>query len=227
MKKITSLLIAALLLVSFAACDDSGEDVRGSVSGGNTVATTAAVAESNGGTLELGSTNGAVYENKFIGIGCELDSDWTFYSDEQIEQLNKESSQYISDDYAEIIENASLVYDMYAVSANGTDTINVNLEKVDSAQLATLDIEENYKTLSSDLISVYEGMGYTDISYEIEDVSIGGKSFPAMKISTKFSGIDAYFLTLNIKCDGYLACMTIGTFYTDNINTLLESFYLT
>ena len=36
---------------------------------------------------------GITYENKFIGIGCKLDSNWAFYTDEEIKEMVRKCSR--------------------------------------------------------------------------------------------------------------------------------------
>ncbi len=181
----------------------------------------------NDAEFNLGTISGSVYENDFIGIGCNLDSDWRYYSDAEIRQLNNITTDILGDEYKELMESADVVYDMYAINQNGIDSINVTMEKANSLQILLLDINENYKKLAPEMIELYESMGYTNISYTIEDIYISGKSFPAMKIKTEINGVSAYFLSLSLKCNGYLAGVTVGTFYTDYIDDILLDFYLT
>ena len=47
----------------------------------------------------LGTVNGNVYENSFIGIGCELDKNWNFYNEEQILEVNDMTKDMVGEDY--------------------------------------------------------------------------------------------------------------------------------
>jgi hypothetical protein len=93
----------------------------------------------------LGTVEGNVYENTFIGIGCTLGSDWTYYSDEKIREINNAAASLAGEEFRQMMANATVVYDMYAAHSNQINTVVVNLEKVDKVQLAVLDLEENLK----------------------------------------------------------------------------------
>lgn len=176
--------------------------------------------------FSLGNTKGLVYENKFIGIGCSLDSGWSFYTDEQIKQLNNVASDMAGDAYKEAIKNAQIIYDMFATSSNQLDSININLEKLSALQLAALDITKNYDAQFPTIKQAYENMGYSNIFYETKNISIGSKKIPAMCITAEINGIKLYQKTFSIKCNGYLANASITTYNEDLTEQLISKFYL-
>ena len=46
--------------------------------------------------LSLGRMEGGVYTNEYVGFACSLDSDWTFYTAEELQQLPETVSDAIS-----------------------------------------------------------------------------------------------------------------------------------
>ncbi len=223
MKKVFALLLVVAMLCSFAACSGAvdPEDVRGEQSGNEDPS---ADAEKE---FSLGDTQGLTYENKFIGLGCTLDDGWTFYTDDQINQLNNLTADLAGEEYQEAIKNATVIYDMYAISSNQLDNINVNLEKVDPIKLAVLDITNNYEQIYPTIKQSFENMGYTDVSYEIGKVKIGDKEFASLDTSAQISGIKMYQTIFSVKCNGYLANITITSFQEDTTDAILAKFYKT
>lgn len=221
MKNIITILLALAVLLSFSACSfiTKQEDIRGDqiVNDGSSSSTEQ--------EFSLGEAKGLTYENKFIGIGCTLDSDWTFYTDEQIKELNNISSDVAGDDLKEILENASIVYDMAAGRSNGLDNINVNLEKMNAITLAALDLAENYETAYSLVEESYVNMGYTDISHEITTAKIDGEDHTALRITAEINGMKLYQKLISIKCSGYLANITVSTYEEDTVDAILDKFY--
>lgn len=216
MKKLLAIFMVLVMVLSFAACGTKGDDIRGEQTGG----------ESSEAEFSLGSASGLTYESEFIGIGCKLDEGWTFYTDAQIKELNDVTEDLAGEEYAEAMKNANVVYDMYALGSNQADSVSVNLEKVNSVQLLTLDIKKNFETIYPSLKSTLENIGCTDISYEMGKVTIGDKEFDCMDISSQANGVKLYQKLVAKKCNGYLANITITTVNEDNTDDVIAKFYL-
>ena len=184
--------------------------------------TTMAVAESK---FEFGVVNNQVYENPFIGIGCTLDENWTYYDDEQIKELNNIATDLAGEEYENFMSNASVIYDMYAVNSDSVTNINVTAEKVDPTVLEILDLKQNYEMVASVVVSSLDNTGYTDVKYEIIDTEIDGQSVPAIKNTGKLEDENLYQLGFSLKCDGYLASITVTAFDEDVLNEILSKFY--
>lgn len=71
MKRAVGLLLALVLVLSMAACGKKDGDGGDSQSG-----------------FQRGTIENGIYTNTFVGIGCELSDDWTYYSDEQLAELS-------------------------------------------------------------------------------------------------------------------------------------------
>ncbi|MBE6770088.1 MAG: hypothetical protein E7548_04970 [Ruminococcaceae bacterium] len=222
MKKLFALLLALVMVLSLTACLDnkSEDDLRGDqiVNG-----TSSTVSQPE---FSLGSTSGLTYENKFIGIGCKLDSDWTFYTDEEIRELNNVTADLAGEEFEDILKNSAVIYDMFASHSNETDNINVNLEKVNPLTLAAIDLTENYKQLMPTMKQGFENMGYKNIQMKTGTVTIDGKDFASMSTSGEIGEFKMYQTAFCLKCNGYIANITITAFDKDAVDTILDKFYL-
>ncbi len=271
MKKGFVCLLVALMLLTMAACD-GGEDVRGTVSGGESVldgevtttSTTETTATSTVGTtiastmtstgattttatsvatttgsktttttsgshnegFRFGSTAGGTYTNDYIGIGCKLDSSWTFKSDEEILKLNNLTKDLLDEDIAELLESAQVIYDMMAVHSNGMDNVLINLEKTSVLQAALTDLKAMLEQTVPTVESALTGMGYTNFAWEVGEATIDGKRFAALKNSSEINGVTMYQLTLVFRCNQHLASLCISTYGEDKTNQILNTFYL-
>ena len=130
------------------------------------------------------------------------------------------------EEYEKILQNASLVYDMYAVHNNGMDNIIVNLEKVNNSQLAILDLDQMFTQQMPVLKNSFENMGYTNLQFEIGEVTIGGKNFKTLFTDGEIAGYHIAQANIAIKCDGYLACIAVTCFDAATLQSILNSFYL-
>lgn len=223
MKKVIGLLLVFMMIFAVCGCGASETDIRGEYTGSS--ADEMPETDILSKEFSLGETSGKTYRNEFIGIGCDLSEDWSFYTDEQIKELNNISIDMMGEDAKEIIENATIVYDMYATDSGGFNNINVNLEKVNPAQLLALDLAESLEEQFPVIEESLSNMGYENLNHEISTIEIDGKAMVAMYLSGQINGVDSYQVCFQKKCNGYLANITLSTFFEDNLSQLASSFY--
>lgn len=176
--------------------------------------------------FSLGDVQGLNYENAFIGIGCNLPSDWTFYTDEQIRELNNMTLDLAGEEFEAAITNAQLIYDMCAVSNDQLKTINVNLEKIDPVTLAMIDLADVYQQNTALVKQGLENMGYSDLTFDYGTVMIEDETFACMRTTAQYNGATMYQLGFATKCNGYIANFTIATFNENTVDDVLSYFYL-
>lgn len=221
MKKLFSILLVVIIVLSFASCGESSSDVRGTINSNNNSSTQ----EDTNESFSFGETEGNTWENSFIGLGCKLGDGWTFYTDEQIAELNQTTVDMVDNDTAEFLENATVIYDMFATKDNGIQSINVNLEKVGYISSALADLKKNLEATVPTIKSGLESMGMTNVVCNVTEAKIAGESYAAMDISAKIQDADFYEKLIAIKCGNYVANITIGAFDKADIDTVLTYFY--
>lgn len=224
MKKLLALMLAVLMIFALAACGENTATHRRRKNKATDSTTLPPAADKE---LSLGKVIGTTYENEFIGIGCTLDNGWTFKTEKEIKEANSIVMDAAGEELAEALKNATIIYDMSATGPNGMDSINVNLQKGSKSALNKLDIATNYVNCFPSVKQMLQNMGFTNISYTIDTVTIDGEIFDTMNIEASINGILLYETLFSIKCDGYLANITVGTYYSNNTAEILESFYLT
>lgn len=173
--------------------------------------------------LSLGSRDGNVYKSEFIGLSYKLNDGLSFYTDEQIKQLNNIASDLAGDEFKEAIKNATVIYDMYASDSAGTNNIAINLEKVNPVQLVVLDIAKNYEAVADVSVKSFENMGFTNVKYEITAIEIDGKTLDALCITSEFNGVKVYQTLFSKKCSGYLASVAVSSFGEDNSEEIFKN----
>ena len=217
MKKLIVMTLCLTMMSSFAGCSEtpskeaSGEQVENEV-----------VSEKE---FSMGEIDGLVYENEFIGIGCELEDEWSFMSDEEIKELNNITADVAGEEYEELLEDAELIYDMYAIGGNQLDSINVNLEKYDKVTLDSLVVEDALENTIPILEKSFGNMGYTDIETYLDKINIAEEEFTCLYLTGEIEGVRIYQKVFPIKCNGYLANVTITTYEEDRVDSLAERFY--
>lgn len=248
MKKIIGLILCLSFVMTAAGCGDK-EDVRGTVEASVTEAAETTTAQNNDDStaettaaleeetseeeaeeenFSFGAVNSNIYENKFIGIGCKLDSNWTFYDDEQIKQINNISADVLDEDIADMINSADIIYDMYASYSDGLSNININLENIGALQYVSFDVAENYEKAGSVLRDSYENMGYSIDRMEPVKIEIDGKEFDGMNVQASSDSLVMYQTLFGTKCGGkYVASITVTSFNEDITQDIVDTFYLT
>ena len=214
MKKLFCMVLALVMLLGICAC---GEDVRGTIGDGDT---------SNFDETEfsLGNAEGTTYKNDFLGLRFTLPEGWTFYTDQQILELNNLTGEYLDEDAAELLENASIIYDMYAINASNSSNVNVNLEKLSLAQMAALNLQQTLEAQLPTIRSTYANMGYTDVEASYQKVIVGGKTYDGLRLVAKINGTDFFATAFTFAKGLYLANVTVCTMQVDQTDLLLDQF---
>jgi hypothetical protein len=130
------------------------------------------------------------------------------------------------EEYEKMMKEADLIYDMYAISGNQLDNININLEKINNSVLNNVVISSMLEETVPALKETYGNMGYTNIQTELSKVSIEGKEFTCLYVTGEINGLKMYQKLLPIKCNGYMANITITTYNQNTVDSLIENFYL-
>ena len=228
-KKWGALLLAAALLLTMSACS-GGKSIRGNVTPmettapAQTTATETTVPETTEPAFAVGSSSGNRYENTFLGIGCKLDENWTFLSDEQIRENNAAAADMMAEEYQELVAESSVVYDMMANHQNEVDTLSLNMEKLSGA--AKLVTEEQYAQLSLEgLEGSLSSMGIENIQTKVEQISFAGGTHTCIRLEGEYSGVKVYESLVCYKRGGYMALACACTWLEDGTQAILDSFY--
>lgn len=211
MKKFLCLFLTIILVAGLCACGGNG-DVRGETPAESTP------------EFSLGGTNNNTYKNDFLGISCTLPSEWVFYTDEQILELNNIVGDVIDEDIAEQLKNAKIIYDMYVTEPGVGNSINVNMEKLNALQIVGLNIKNTLEAQMDTIRDAYTGMGYTNINIGYQKVTVDGKEFDGMRVTANYQGVNLYLTVFTFLRGSYLANVTVSSLQTDITDTILGYF---
>lgn len=212
MKKVLCILLAALLTMSLCACS-SGEDIRGDIT-----------PDPTDPQFSLGQTANNTYKNDFLGLSCSLPSDWVFYTDEQIRELNNLTGEMAGEAFQEALENADIVYDMYASYQGGVSTLNVTMQKLNALQIATIDMKAVLEAQFPTIKEAFKNMGCTDVQLKYEKVTVNGKEFDGATVVATISGISLYETLICFVKGRYYATVTVCTLQTNDTAAILNRF---
>lgn len=228
------LLVLALLL---AGCGGEEKDISGSVTPQLTSAvtqpqdTTAPTEEDN--PMSLGRIEGGVYANTYAGFGCELDSDWVYYSAEELQTLPDNVEELFSDsELGASIADSTQIFDMKAENATDLTTMNVIFTKLSMqerlayALLSESEIMDSILEQQDLLTEAYTQAGIEVSSMEKVQVEFLGQERYAIRTVAATQGIGYYILQLYDYTAGqYSMTLTLGSYIEDQTRDLLDLFY--
>lgn len=219
MKKVFCIILSMLMLLSLFGCtgNTDPEDIRGEVSG-----TTEGNQEEKP-EFSLGDTTGSTYTNDFLGISCTLPEGWVFYTDEQMKELNNLVGDYMDEEVAEQLKNATIIYDIIAQNTTDGSSINVAMEKLNVIQIVSLDVKKALEAQIDGIKSTYANIGYTDVQVEYQKLTVDGKEFDSLKIQAKVQGLDFTGVLFAFPKGDYLANVTVCSLSADTVNSVIGS----
>lgn len=256
MRKVHRFLAAMLLTAAIVltGCSAKQEDITGKVTpndapgatvprgsvetlatGTTPVQTTEPVPEETGeDSVALGRMEGGVYTNTYAGFGCELNSDWVFYSAEELQELPGNVQELLADtDMGESLAQLSQITDMMAENENDLMTMNVLYTKLGTQErlLYAMMSEEEIldAALSSEkdtLITTYAQAGVDISSLEKTEVEFLGQTHYALKTVGSMSGIPIYMIQLfDYHAGRYSITTTLMSYLDDRTEEMLKLFY--
>ena len=234
LKKLLALMLALSLVFALTAC---GSEPKGSVtSDNNSTSTPAPTAEPEKTpepepeyNVEMGSMNGGTYENDFVGIGCKLDDSWTYYSEDEILQLNGLMVDSIEDeDLARQLSESDSFYDMLATTDDGS-SVNVVLENLGLIYGHTLDASGYLDIALESLEDQLPLMGINTTTCEKVSFDFCGSKADGIYIvgtvSVEGMEIDMYQRMACVKAGSYMTCITACSYFEDITTDILDMFY--
>ena len=247
-KRLLTVVMLASALCLFTACGSSDEDVRGEIVSEAEVVEDTVVDDVEESVVEveevnpeaeaelaealeietaevtLGTVAENVYENAFIGIGCQFDSNWVFKTDEEILELNQFSKDLVGDEYKQLLENAPVIQDMMATTADQSSNVNIAIEKLEGVN--ALITEQKYAELSTpNLEGALESMGLNIEYSEISTVEFAGKEHTCIDIAGSINGATICEKLVIIKVADRMICVTMGKQENNDFADIIECFY--
>lgn len=197
MKKLTSLLLAIIILIMCVGCsqplgeDDDGEDA----------------APTEKVELSRGKISGNVYKNDYLGFEFTKPSSWTYSTDEEIaESINLGAETLLGDNFKEALENNPSIYDMMVVDGATGTNVGVGYENLAKTSGKSM-TEKQYAEAVKDQLSKLSSISYTFEDYE--NVKLGDTEFLRLTVNAVMSGVSMKQLYYLHKIDGYMAFVII------------------
>ena len=213
MKKWIALLLAALLVMSLAACSPSTPAENQNTAtepAADAPATDSAAPESTEPEVdfEAGTVENNTYTSSLLGITATLDENWYFLDREEI---------------AKKLEDGSTYADMYATDQSTGATVNVNIQNVGLTALLVSE-EAILEAAEGEVIAALESMGLTDVKYELGTMQFAGKEHACVYITGQINGTTLYETQVCLKNGNYVGSITASTVGGDGTGEILGAF---
>ena len=204
MKRVSYLALALALVLSLTACSIGSKK------------------------FERGVVEGQTYTSQFLGLTCTAPAEFRYLSDEEIAQRNHLAAEAVDDEelakqMRESLENGNQVQDMYLMTADGLQTINVMLVKV-SAKGATVDMAAFADMGKDQVVSAYQSMGMTDVEASRETVTFMGQQYEGICTSATYTDVPVTTVQVCMQVGDYVCVITFTSYVEDNTPEMMDFF---
>ena len=183
--------------------------------------------------IGFGRMEGGNYTNTYAGFGCTLDTNWSFYTAEELQVLPENVLELYADtEIGEISDQYSNIYDMMAENVTESTSINVLYTKMglqDRLTMATMSEDAIIDMVlgSKDaMIEAYTQVGMENINIQKATVTFLGEERPAIKTTCLLQGMDYYLVQVfDYSCGSYGITLTVSSLMDDMTQELLDLFY--
>ena len=172
--------------------------------------------------FELGTITDNVYNNNFFGIKCSLPQEWSFYSKEQILQLNNLTMDFIDDNYNEALKKLDYIMAMFASSTIDSSNINIGLEKNNTFLNDKINLKKILEDQIPMLVSTYNNMGFSNVTASYQKVEVDGKNYDAILLNALMQNVDFYCVCFSFLKDNYMATVSITATSLNDIDKILS-----
>lgn len=183
--------------------------------------------------MSIGQFQGGVYTNEYVGVGCELESGWEFYTAEELQDLPGEITEMMDgSELGEAMKDVEMFIDMQADNVDELTTMNVTYKKLTVQQrlaYVIMDEEEIMDVMLENkdtLIESYEQAGVEVNDITRQKVNYLGEEHTALHMSAISDEVEYYTLQiLECKKGEYSVTITVGSYLEDKTEDLLTKFY--
>lgn len=212
MKKILSILLAAVMLFMLCACSDSSDNNEKTP------------AQDNPTGFSLGKNVGNEYHSDFLGLTVKVPDGWDVSSDDDILEINNINKEIYDEDHEAAVMGAEFLYDMYAVNEEDGGTVCVILEKMISSEKLKLNLKTVIESQFESLMDTCEELGYTNIELGYKKITVDDQEFEGYELSSDYFGLTFRMIGLSFVRGDYLVSVTISALGENSVEEILDGF---
>lgn len=175
--------------------------------------------------MELGSVSENVYWNETIKVGCKLDSNWYFYTREEILKVNGTTADMLEGDLAEMMKEGGSLTDMFAENQETAANVNVVIQQLSLTESLMID-EKNYLEVSIPMLE--EGLiqiGLEDVKIVQNEREFLGGEHQSLEITGSIGDFSVYETMVAMKSGRTIVLVTVFTADKTELEDILGSFF--
>ena len=182
--------------------------------------------------LSLGRMEGGTYVNEYMGIQCQLNSNWTFFTAKELEQgLEHLDESTKGTKLNEAMADVEVFTDMMAENVADLVTINVVYQKLTMTQILAYTVTSEEEVVNQllgeeqTMGEYYSAAGITLHSMEKVKVTFLGDEHFALLSTCSIQDVPYYTLQLfNGTLGEYSVTLTLASYVENNTQNLLDLF---
>ncbi len=191
-------------------------------------------ADDDGDSEELfqaGTAEGGTYTNEMLGLGCTLDEEWTFASEEEIAAAFGMAKELIEQAETGVeLEDAQTFTDLYVYADAGARNINIQVQTLGALEGGIMGsvseetiLDNVLPVLEETVASAYAGFG--TVTCEKADARFLDEDHKVVAMVTTAQDMELYQKQVYLPCGRYVAIVTCTSVGEDTTDELLELFY--
>lgn len=198
-----------------AATESSSEDAADAAS-------TEEETETEARNYERGTVDGNKYTNDSLGIVVEVPSTWYFLTDDELSEITGYQMDTIDNDtLTSLLEEATDLMDMYVVSDNGMDNLNLSVQKKTLLTKA-LDAQGYVDAALATTKVTLEAAGFEDVEIEESTVATANGELPCLNLKSMYSGYEVYQVVAVYDTGDYFVTFTSTVYAEDTAAEALQ-----
>ena len=207
MKRTLALILALVLCLSLAACNSDPSETD----------------PASDAALSRGAVNGSVYTNESLKLRFQLPSGWSFYTEEEIAEVNNMTQEmYESLDLEDTIASGGQFMDLFAASASNLDNVNLILQPADQ-KVSGVSEKKIFEGSEESLRSQFSAAGMEVKTYEVLTAKFCGAEKAVLHMEMGMNGYVLQQYQLWIRSDpSYTAVLTISSTSITDPQTILD-----
>ncbi len=181
--------------------------------------------------FQAGTAEGGTYTNEMLGLGCTLDSAWTFASEEETAAAFGMAKELIEQAETGVeLDDAQTFTDMYVYADQGARNINIQVQTLGALEGGIMGsvseetiLDNVLPVLEETMASAYAGFG--TVTCEKADARFLDEDHKVIAMVTTSEETDIYQKQVYLPRGRYVAIVTCTSVGEDTTDEMLEFFY--
>ncbi len=181
--------------------------------------------------FQSGAVEDKTYTNATLGLGCTLDDDWTFASDEEIAATFGTAMELLDEAETGLdLSDVETFTDLYVYTTDGLKNINVQVQKLGALVGSAVKLTDEEELVDSMLPVLEQALNSAyapaaTVTCQKTDATFLDETHKAVSMVTTVGDVELYQKQVYIPLGLHIATVTCTSVNTDMTDELLALFY--